>query len=157
CARRRPRREDTRLPGHRPDAVAPVGDSRREGDALRCTDPESTPSAPGVLVGRRPVSSCGDVAGPSQGEPQLSLEPLQSVRVEPDVKIPMRDGVRLSATIWRPELTGRYPVILERVPYELVARCAPYAEYFAQRGYVFVGQNLRGTHRSEGTFQWPTH
>jgi predicted acyl esterase len=34
--------------------------------------------------------------------------------VEPHVKVRMRDGVQLEATVWRPTEPGRYPVILER-------------------------------------------
>ncbi len=34
-----------------------------------------------------------------------------------DIPVPMRDGVRLSANIYRPEPPGRYPTILVRTPY----------------------------------------
>ena len=36
--------------------------------------------------------------------------------VEKDVQVPMRDGTVLRADIYRPA-TGRYPVILQRTPY----------------------------------------
>ncbi|MCW2942689.1 MAG: X-Pro dipeptidyl-peptidase domain protein, partial [Actinomycetia bacterium] len=40
-----------------------------------------------------------------------------AVIVERDVWIPMRDGVLLQADVWRPAAEGRYPVLLQRTPY----------------------------------------
>ncbi len=79
-------------------------------------------------------------------------EPIHEIEVEPHVKVPMRDGTKLDATIWRPKEPGAYPVIVERVGYELMQRCTQNAEYFARRGYVFVGQNVRGVYASEGEY-----
>lgn len=69
-----------------------------------------------------------------------------------DRKVPsvMRDGTILYSDVYRPKAEGRYPVIVERVAYELDSRLEPYAEWYASRGYVFVGQNSRGTFWSEG-------
>ncbi len=72
------------------------------------------------------------------------------VVAEFDVKIPMRDGVLLSADIYRPAGEGRYPVILERTPYNNYNPEAGY--YFARRGYAVVLQDVRGKHDSEGQF-----
>ena len=80
-------------------------------------------------------------------------EPRHKVCVERGVSIKMRDGVDLRADIYRPEAEGRYPVIVERVAYELVGRCTSNGEFFASRGYVFVGQNVRGTFASEGDWR----
>jgi predicted acyl esterase len=74
---------------------------------------------------------------------QAMSQPVHEVVVDRHVKVPMRDGVRLDATVWRPEQPGRYPVIVERVGYELMSRCAANAEYYARRGYVFVGHVAR--------------
>src|SRR5438445_13636609 len=76
--------------------------------------------------------------------------PVHEVVVEPHVKVRMRDGVQLDATVWRPTAPGQYPVILERMGDELMGRCAVNAEYYARRGYVFLGQNTRGSYNSEG-------
>jgi uncharacterized protein len=81
---------------------------------------------------------------------ETTSSPIHDVLVEQHVKVPMRDGARLDATVWRPKAPGRYPVVVERVGYELTKRCTNLAEYYARRGYVFVGQNVRGTHASEG-------
>lgn len=40
------------------------------------------------------------------------------VRKELNVMVPIREGVELSLDIYRPEAPGRYPVILNRTPYE---------------------------------------
>src|SRR4051794_38028014 len=72
--------------------------------------------------------------------------------VEAGVKVRMRDGTLLDAMIWRPASPGQYPVLVERVAYELAWRCAENGEFYAQHGYVMVGQTVRGTFGSEGTF-----
>ena len=74
--------------------------------------------------------------------------------VEHNVPIPMRDGTILHADIYRPAAAGRYPVLVERVAYELVSRCQANGEFCAGHGYVFVGQSVRGRFWSEGEF-WP--
>jgi len=69
-----------------------------------------------------------------------------------DTKIAMRDGVRLSATIYRdPKQTRPVPVILTLTPY-IAEHAAKQGVYFAQHGYVFVAVDLRGRGNSEGTF-----
>ena len=72
-----------------------------------------------------------------------------------DVKIPMRDGVSLSADLYFPSGTaGPFPVILSRTPYDNVnQRMADDAVFFAQHGYVFVAQDVRGRHDSDGVFE----
>lgn len=68
-----------------------------------------------------------------------------------DVRVPMRDGVSLSADVYLPGKEGQWPVILERTPYGnssdwYVNR----ALYFARRGYVYVLQDCRGRFDSDG-------
>lgn len=74
------------------------------------------------------------------------------VTIERNVPIPMRDGTVLRADVYRPDAAGQFPVLVERVCYELTSRCADNGEYYASRGYVVVGQNVRGTFASEGRF-----
>jgi putative CocE/NonD family hydrolase len=62
----------------------------------------------------------------------------------------MRDGTILRADIYRPAAEGRFPVLLERVAYELGARVGGYGPSYAQRGFAVVGQNVRGVFASEG-------
>jgi uncharacterized protein len=67
-------------------------------------------------------------------------------------KIPMRDGVKLNATVYRPAgQTAPLPAIVTQTPYttdEYHGR----AMYFAARGYVYVIVDVRGRGNSEGEF-----
>ncbi len=75
------------------------------------------------------------------------------MKLEYDVKIPMRDGVKLSADIYRPDAEGRFPVILIRTPYDNgTAGNAILGKKWAARGYVFVVQDVRGRGDSDGEF-----
>ena len=76
------------------------------------------------------------------------------IRARYDVKVPMRDGVALSADIYFPDGPGGpYPAILSRTPYDNIAeRVVVDAIFFAQHGYVFVAQDVRGRHDSDGVF-----
>ena len=77
-------------------------------------------------------------------------EPIHDVRILRDVKVPMRDGVRLSANVFLPRAEGRFPIIFQRMPYgENGGGLGP---FYAQRGYAFVIQDCRGRYDSEGEF-----
>jgi uncharacterized protein len=78
--------------------------------------------------------------------------PQYEVVVEHQVSIPMTDGTILRADVYRPNASGQYPVLIERVAYELAERCRYAGEYYASRGYIVVGQNVRGRFASEGEF-----
>jgi putative CocE/NonD family hydrolase len=74
----------------------------------------------------------------------------------------MRDGVILYADVYRPMQPGRYPVIVGRTPYSTERHATPVYQYphgyeaplfFARRGYVFVYQDIRGRHESEGKWE----
>lgn len=70
------------------------------------------------------------------------------------------DGVRLDADIYRPDLTGSYPVLLMRQPYgKAIASTVVYAHprWYAAQGYMVVIQDVRGRGTSEGDFQLFTH
>ncbi len=81
--------------------------------------------------------------------------PTNEIAMDNYVAIPMRDGVKLYADIYRPTKPGRYPVILSRTPYSTERTPNAYAAavFFAQRGYVFVYQDVRGRHESEGKWE----
>jgi len=87
--------------------------------------------------------------------PPAGSKPVHEVKVEFDRRIPMRDGVTLSADVYRPDAEGRFPVILSRTPY---LKTPPNKEaldrlrYFAARGYVVVVADVRGRGDSRGTF-----
>jgi uncharacterized protein len=77
-------------------------------------------------------------------------EPVYGIRLLRDVKVPMRDGVRLSVNLFLPDTGGRFPVIFQRMPYGASGRDP--GEFYARRGYAFVIQDCRGRHDSEGEF-----
>ena len=78
--------------------------------------------------------------------------PSNDIRLENHVPIPMRDGVVLYADVYRPVGGGKYPVLVSRTPYSTQRFPNAYAApvFFARRGYVFVFQDVRGRHESEG-------
>lgn len=81
----------------------------------------------------------------------------REIRIEFDRRVPMRDGITLSADVYRPmdssDTSKKYPVILTRTPYmKLSERMLVPAKYFAERGYVFVAMDVRGRGDSDGTF-----
>ena len=88
---------------------------------------------------------------PYQGSSQLYTSLMLK-----NVMVTMRDGVRLATDMYFPAMdgkivTGTFPVILERTPYDkrrpdLVAN----GQYFARRGYVCAVQDVRGRFASEG-------
>jgi putative CocE/NonD family hydrolase len=76
-----------------------------------------------------------------------------NVEVRTEVKIPMRDGIELSANIFLPKADGKYPVILIRSPYG--KGDAKYGDglFYAERGYVVVSQDCRGKGSSQGAWE----
>ena len=72
-----------------------------------------------------------------------------SITVDNGVSIPMRDGVRLIADIYRPAKPGTWPVILQRTPYGRIMPSS-FAIRAAGSGYVVVIQDTRGRWDSEG-------
>ena len=80
----------------------------------------------------------------------LAQETERTAIFEPDVKVPMRDGVQLAANIWRPKAEGRYPVILMRSPYGKMEENWGDAKRYTAAGYVMVVQDCRGRGKSAG-------
>jgi putative CocE/NonD family hydrolase len=72
---------------------------------------------------------------------------------ELDVVVPLRDGVHLSANVFRPAAPGRYPTILVRTPYGKGAGITPNYQSFVDRGYAVVVQDVRGRYLSGGEFE----
>ena len=98
--------------------------------------------------------------------------------MERDLLVPMADGVRLSANVFRPASPGQYPAILSATPYDknklpdrtmmLFMRLAgvrfgtlncsrwagfeaPDPIYWVGQGYVVAQADVRGMHASEGS------
>jgi uncharacterized protein len=80
-------------------------------------------------------------------------EQRYEIKMERDVVATMRDGVILRADVFRPVVAGRFPVIMQRTPYNKAnynANGAPFAIRAAARGYVVILQDVRGRFASDG-------
>src|SRR5215208_2196404 len=81
-----------------------------------------------------------------------------------ELRVPMRDGKHLFTVVYQPRDTTRsYPIMLSRTPYSV----GPYgpnayprglgpSSRFADDGYIFVYQDVRGRFMSEGDFKHMT-
>lgn len=64
-----------------------------------------------------------------------------------DVAVPMRDGVLLRGTVFRPDDSGQYPALVVRSPY---GTSREGYERYARAGYVVYAQDTRGRYTSDG-------
>ena len=71
------------------------------------------------------------------------------VIVQQNVPVKMRDGVTLRADVYRPDAAGKFPVLLERTPYNK-ANEVETALKDAAHGYIVIIQDCRGRYASEG-------
>src|SRR5689334_599576 len=78
----------------------------------------------------------------------FAAEPAGIV-LESNVAVRMRDGVTLRADVYRPAAAGRFPVLLERTPYNKDGE-ASFAVTAAGRGFVVIIMDVRGRYASEG-------
>jgi len=80
--------------------------------------------------------------------------PFNHVTVDKDVGVPMRDGTVLRADVYRPADPGRYPVLMQRTPYnkEFLPLTALTLDPIraAQAGYAVAIQDVRGRWASAG-------
>ena len=89
-----------------------------------------------------------------------TAQPIEARYAKSEVRIPMRDGKELFTAVYTPRDTSRsYPVMLTRTPYSV----GPYgstayprglgpSSRFADEGFIFVYQDVRGRYMSEGDF-----
>ncbi len=82
-----------------------------------------------------------------------------TVTIDKNVAVPLRDGTRLRADVYRPSTAGQYPVLLQRTPYnkELwpVTALTLDPVKAAAAGFVVVIQDVRGRWASEGGTYFP--
>ncbi|MDX6701635.1 MAG: uncharacterized protein QOF26_1861 [Baekduia sp.] len=73
-----------------------------------------------------------------------------------DVPITTRDGTVLRANVTRPDVPGRYPVLVTQTPYgkdgAVIVALGGAADALVQRGYVQVTVDVRGTGASGGSW-----
>src|SRR5262249_21364392 len=80
------------------------------------------------------------------GPRPVIMSPRYKVRVDRNVSVPVRDGTKLMADLTRPDQDGRYPAILEYLPYRKddLSQGDDTHHYFAERGFVAVRLDVRG-------------
>lgn len=119
-------------------------------------------SGPGRVDDAVPQESkTEDAAARSDRERKHQAAYFRQHYAKREYRIPMRDGVKLFTAVYTPRDTSRtYPILLERTPYSI----GPYGEdqypkypwyvgpsqEFAEEGYIFVYQDVRGRFMSEG-------
>ncbi|RIK38306.1 MAG: hydrolase, partial [Chloroflexi bacterium] len=88
--------------------------------------------------------------GEAEGQPEPAYYPRHLF----DQRVPMRDGVELSADVFLPAVgDGPWPAILQRTPYDNTDELwVGIATYFAKHDYAFVTQDVRGRGDSDGSF-----
>ena len=128
------------------------------------------------LIALATLLTIASTSGLAQRRPQLTPEQtkamiekreaiekeLESVAIiDRKVMVPMRDGVRMAADIYRPKDTSKkYPIIFSRTPYNFNfwdVRTGTYRDMSfeldaVKRGYVLVEMNERGHYFSEGNY-----
>ena len=75
----------------------------------------------------------------------------KKIEINLDVEIPMRDGVKLHAVLYKPALNEKLPALLLRSPY--AAEFPDYSVWgpkFCESGYAVVMQDIRGRLNSDG-------
>ena len=105
-----------------------------------------------------------------KGAKKTASQPEYGVKVEENVFVTARDGVKLAVDIYRPDGPGKFPALLALSPYgkslqpfdtppqpfgkscfeASIESGDPY--FYAKRGYVYVIGDLRGTGDSEGAY-----
>jgi len=96
-------------------------------------------------------TSAAHVLGGPTSTTAAQSQTLFQVAIENGVRIKMRDGVSLVADIYRPKGDRKYPVLLERTPYNRKDESSMAYE-LSSHGYVVVLQDTRGRYESGGDF-----
>ncbi|MEE9184123.1 MAG: CocE/NonD family hydrolase [Acidimicrobiia bacterium] len=81
----------------------------------------------------------------------LVAQQKYEIKIDFNQRVIMRDGVELSADVYRPDAPGKFPVILSRTPY-LKSSVYTFAKSFVPHGYVWVAMDVRGRGDSDGKF-----
>jgi predicted acyl esterase len=118
-----------------------------------------------------PYRSSGTAAGERQlvgpqttGRAYRNLsQPEFAIRAEYDLEIPLRDGTKLRADLYRPATDRRVPVLVAASPYPRQAQYlsapagfieAGQTDFWVPRGYAHLIVNVRGTHGSGGSYRF---
>jgi putative CocE/NonD family hydrolase len=125
--------------------------------------------ATGAAAPAAPIAAASpDAARPPGAPAPPPAAPPESVQLVVGVKIPLRDGVRLGATLYLPagagaagsaagagaagNAAGAVPVVFRMTPY-IADGFHPEALYLARRGFAVATVDVRGRGNSEGRFE----
>jgi putative CocE/NonD family hydrolase len=114
-------------------------------------------SQSGFLVLALLASLTVQAAAPST-QVQLPANAAVGDYVGTDVMIPMRDGIKLHAQVWRPRgAAGKLPILMQRSPYGFALEQVTHSfegplKELAQEKFIFVLEDIRGRFGSEGDF-----
>ena len=92
--------------------------------------------------------------------PAQEAAAVKALYAKTEYQVAMRDGKRLFTVVYSPrDTTRRYPVMLTRTPYgvgpygaDSYPRTIGPSQKFADEGFIFVYQDVRGRFMSEGDF-----
>ncbi|MFC1846202.1 CocE/NonD family hydrolase [Chloroflexota bacterium] len=86
------------------------------------------------------------------------------IKLDENVYMTMRDGVKIAVDIFRPEAEGRYPALLSMAPYIKEIQQQPpelshdieagATDFFVPKGYVHIVVQIRGTGFSQGQYDF---
>src|SRR6478735_3899698 len=97
----------------------------------------------------RKTAVCAAALGLVLATSVLQAAESYEVTTERGVTVTMRDGVILRADIYRPNVDGQFPVLLQRTPYNKSGGVG-FGLKAAARGYVVIVQDVRGRYTSDG-------
>ncbi|MFC1867491.1 CocE/NonD family hydrolase [Thermodesulfobacteriota bacterium] len=92
-------------------------------------------------------------------------KPEYGVKIEKDVFITMRDGVKVCVDVYMPDAPGKFPALFACSCYQKDLVHLPAVttfhmretndiDWFVSRGYVYVNADIRGTGKSEGVWKF---
>ena len=101
---------------------------------------------------------------PKKGYPTVRGPLPPGVKLEENVYVPMRDGVKIAVDIFHPKAEGRYPALLSMSPYIKEIQQQPpelshdieagATDFFVPKGYVHIVAQIRGTGFSQGQYNF---
>ncbi len=100
------------------------------------------------------------IPGTTDSTTGQSVYSIKDHYTKAEYMVPMRDGIKLFTQVYTPkDQTKKYPILLLRTPYSVgnygqenfKRRLGPAKEY-AEEGFIFVYQDVRGKFKSQGEF-----
>ena len=93
------------------------------------------------------------------------MKPEHKMKVEKGITVTMRDGVKISLCVYRPDGPGPFPTLFAASPYQYEMDEVPAyplflwretgpVEWYVGQGYAYVHADVRGSGRSEGEFSF---